>query len=183
MKYKVTRVILLAVLIQLNISISAIAAPNLILEASSDQVGVGDDLTLEANIEEVSNLFALSFELEYDPALLEIGDISAGDFLGNDTIDIAVPGDGNISVGISRKAGADGVDGSGVIAIVTLEAIAQGNSDITFNPETITLGDSGGNSVAGADSLETNESDISVQPPSLVPTRKLVKTWGYIKHL
>ena len=121
--------------------------------------------------------------IQFDPVVLKVMSAVPGDFLGNDTIDIAVPGDGNISVGVSRKAGVDGVDGSGVIAIVTLEAIAQGDSDITFSSKTIALNDSDGNSVAGADSLETNEADISVQPPSLVPDRKLVKTWGAIKRL
>jgi hypothetical protein len=158
-------------------------SPALSIDLSMEEVPVGQQFPIEVKAANVSQLFGVAFELQFDATILKAISTVPGDFLGTDVVAIAVPGDGSMSVSISRKAGVGGVDGSGAIAIVTLEAIARGDSDISFNSETITLSDSDGNPVAGADMLEAGTANVSVQPPALVPARRLVKTWGAIKRL
>ena len=94
-----------------------------------------------------------------------------------------MPDNGRISIGISRKAGSGGVDGSGTLALVTLETIGDGDTDILFNSETITLKGPDGTPVGGFDSLNLSTAHISVRRPSLVPKGKQIRTWGYVKDL
>ncbi|MFC1718539.1 invasin domain 3-containing protein [Candidatus Poribacteria bacterium] len=160
MKQKVTHGILLAILAQLIISTSVIAAPSLILEASSDQVDVGDELTLEADLVEINNLFAVSFELEYDPALLEIGDISAGDFLGNDIIFFSMPGDGSISISMTKKAGSIEASGTGTLAELKFKAVSQGEVIFSVKEDTLALAQFDG-------SFIPDFSELEVVPPTV----------------
>lgn len=71
----------------------------------------------------VSDLFGTSFRLDYDESVLSVTDDEAGDFLGSDVVyssdDDATAGE--IGIGVSRKSGAGGVDGSGVVARVRFE--------------------------------------------------------------
>lgn len=78
------------------------------------------DIKVGSDESEVQNLFGTSFTLDYDESRLSIEDDEGGDFLGNDVVyssntDATT---GEIGIGVSRKSGAGGVDGSGVVARV-----------------------------------------------------------------
>lgn len=94
---------------------------------STTQVGSSGDLTIEVKVGSatapVQNLFGLSFTLIYTPtnyldvALPTSSSIIAGAFMGTDLIFFQNLDDANgrIDVGISRKAGAGNVSGTGTV--------------------------------------------------------------------
>ena len=74
--------------------------------------------------------------LSYDPALLAVESVEAGDFLGGPkdaevTADDSSPG--AIVIGASRVAGASGVAGHGTLAVVRFRALADGVSAISVD--------------------------------------------------
>jgi len=71
----------------------------------------------------VSDLFGTSFALDYDESALSVAGDEAGDFLGEDVVYQADDDSsaGEIGIGVSRKSGAGGVEGSGVVARVRFE--------------------------------------------------------------
>lgn len=162
MKYKFIHGILLVIIAQLAISVSAIANPSIVLEASSDQVDIGDELTLQADVAEISNLFAVSFELEYDPSLVEVGDISAGNFLGNDIIFFSMPGDGFVTISMTKKAGSAEASGNGTLVELKFKGIKQGEVKFNVKEETLALAQFDGNDVPEFDEIEVVPPTITV---------------------
>ena len=83
--------------------------------------------TVDIRVENVENLFGVSFVLHYTHNTDYINALSVvkGDFLGNDIIfldPVINDSQGTVSVGITRKRPADGVDGSGVVATVIFKS-------------------------------------------------------------
>jgi hypothetical protein len=99
----------------------------------------------------VSNLFGASFVLDYDPSRVSVVDEEAGPFLGNDVVfstnDNASAGE--MGIGVSRKSGAGGTDGHGVVARVKF-AVATGTSSgraVSFAVKEVSANDSKGDSI------------------------------------
>ncbi len=105
----------------------------------------------------------------------------------NATKDTAYPSNTTIpysmSIGVTRKGGAGGSDGSGVIVSVTLEAIGNGDTDISFNSETIELNGSDNGPIDGFSSLSVGSAQMTVRKSALVARGKLLITWGYVRQL
>ncbi len=82
----------------------------------------GGDFWVEVKVEDVAGLFGVSFILNYDSAYLDTknNDVVLGNFLGNDLIFYPNVDDesGKVAVGITRKRGVGGIDGTGIIAKV-----------------------------------------------------------------
>jgi len=99
----------------------------------------------------VENLFGTSFTLSYDEGALSVVDDEAGDFLGSDVVyssnnDASA---GEIGIGVSRKSGAGGVDGSGVVARVKFE-VNSGTPDgttLSFSLSQVEADDPDGNAI------------------------------------
>ena len=157
-------------------------APALSIELSKEEVPIGEQFPVEIKVENIAQLFGFSIELLFDPTVLKAVNAVPGDFLGNDTIELAVPGDGSISVSVSRKAGVDGVDGSGVIAFVILETIGDWDTEISFNSEITELKGSDNEPIDGFSSLSFGSAYVTVPKPDLVARGKLLITWGYIRR-
>lgn len=103
----------------------------------------------------VSNLFGLSFELNFtNTASLDVvaGSVLAGPFLGNDLIFFSYIDEaaGNISVGMSRKAGQGGVNGHGVILEARFTSLSStpNNTRVDYFLANVTANDANGNPVA-----------------------------------
>jgi len=85
------------------------------------------EFSVAIKVDEVSNLFGLAFELVYDqPQLLQTLTVEPDSLLGQDvifysTIDTT---HGKIAVGISRKAGQSGINGSGAVVRVKAKIAA-----------------------------------------------------------
>ena len=53
--------------------------PKVILSASPSSIIVGDSLTIDVNVENITGLAYISFEIFFDPDYLEV-DMASGDF-------------------------------------------------------------------------------------------------------
>ena len=91
---------------------------------------------IDVNLSGIKDLFGCSFELEYDPAVLNplVEDIVPRDFLGtgSDILFLAHVDPGIVSIGLTRKAGSGGVNGSGTIARVKFEVMVAGQTEIVI---------------------------------------------------
>jgi hypothetical protein len=81
------------------------------------EVAVGSDQV------PVQDLFGMGLTMTYDTSRVDVLDDEAGSFLGEDVVysSNVDPTAGTVGVGISRKSGAGGVDGAGVVARVEVQ--------------------------------------------------------------
>jgi general secretion pathway protein D len=114
---------------------SAAAAVRLWLTPARLTVSTGD--TFEVKIQAESGLAVshLPLSLSYDPKVLAVDKVEAGDFLGSTgeaqvLSDTGRPGD--LVIGASRLGKVAGVKGTGTVARVTFRAIAAGVSELGF---------------------------------------------------
>ena len=96
----------------------------------------GETLTLRLTADAAADVAHLPLELEFDPAVLAVQQVRAGDFLGTGGASTVLSDDtrpGLLSLGASRL-GQDrgGVRGRGLVAEITFVAVAPGRSTITF---------------------------------------------------
>jgi hypothetical protein len=134
--------------------VQAQTAPTIAPGASSPQQS-GSEFWVEVRVgttdRPVSNLFGASFVLDYDPSRVSVVDEEAGPFLGNDVVfssnDNASAGE--MGIGVSRKSGAGGTDGHGVVARVKF-TVATGTSSgraVSFAVKEVSANDSNGDSI------------------------------------
>ncbi|MDI6792995.1 MAG: FG-GAP-like repeat-containing protein [bacterium] len=124
---------------------------------------VGDDQV------PVKDLFGLSFKLNYThPGIIKADTSSAGDFLGPGVVFHAEADDasGQVGLGISRKLGSDGVEGSGIVARVEfrLTGIIPSGEVIEFNLNDVTA-------------FNTKGKPISLQPVGTVFESGIITVW------
>jgi hypothetical protein len=136
-------------------------AQSIMLVPSAEAVWMDEEFTLDVRVE-ATDLFGASFELRYDASLLEVMDVTQGDFLGNDILFLEMAGDGSLSIAASRKAGTEGVSGSGILATVTFKGISKGTADITFHRDTLSLLRQDGSSVEGFDHLAFQDGEVII---------------------
>jgi len=136
-------------------------AQSIMLVPSAKDVWMDEEFTLDVRVE-ATDLFGASFELRYDGSLLEVMDVAQGDFLGNDIVFLEMAGDGSLSIASSRKAGAEGVSGSGILAIITFKGIQKGTADVTFRRNTLSLLRQDGSSVEGFDLLAFQDGEVII---------------------
>ncbi len=84
-----------------------------------------------------TDVASIALQLHYDPAKLQLVNVSAGDFLSRDgqaapPIHTDEPA-GNLVIGISRPPGTHGVNGAGVVCVLTFQAKATGASDLAIS--------------------------------------------------
>jgi uncharacterized delta-60 repeat protein len=88
----------------------------------------GQDFWIEVRADQVTNFFGVAFELLYSPTtLVDPQATEAGSFMGNDVIFFpnTDKNSGKISIGITRKSGQGGVEGSGVVARIMMRVSTQ----------------------------------------------------------
>ena len=121
--------------------------------ASSLQTA-GESFTVDIQAEDVIDIFGVSFELTYNTTYLTATAVSyESNLLGSDLVTAENIDDasGIVGIGVSRKSGAGGVNGIGMVAHVTFTSTAQGGSfsqSITFGLQTLDAIDSNGDSVS-----------------------------------
>lgn len=144
---------------------------------SDTTVNVGDEFEVAVDIYEVEEVFGVSFEVEYDAALLGVVSAEAGDFLGQDVLDFVQPDDrdefvqpeegkseeGRVSVSVVKKRGDAPVSGTGRLAIIRFEAKAAGEGAIRILPQTLTIQQADGLEVSGREVLIVGDGKIQVQ--------------------
>lgn len=118
---------------------------------------IGAEFSVDIAISEVQNLFGVSFELNYtntgfvDVVTPTSNSVTPGEFLGNNAIFFADVDEvaGKVSIGISRRAGQGGVNGSGVVARVKFRSLFTTplGTEVLFSLSTLAAGDPGGNMI------------------------------------
>jgi hypothetical protein len=127
------------------------------------------DFTLEVHIDNVKNLYAVGFDLIYDNKFVKFEKIELGTLLnpeGSTTLLLAYrdnPEEGRNIIGISRSKDSPGIEGSGIVAYIKLNAISKGETNVDF--ENVYLKDP-----STLDMKSTSESiKVTVQDKDLVP--------------
>ncbi len=134
-------------------AIAAQNGPVIRLQPPKQQLHVGDIVAIEIQIDNVSNLSATEIELQFNPDILQAQDansdkdgiqIQPGAFLSPDFV---VANKIDNVIGIARYAltqlgATPPANGSGVLAIITFQAVAEGSSQLTFVKTQLATGDS-----------------------------------------
>ena len=140
-------------------SLVSSATPTLSIEPPSQNVNVGEGFSLQVSVTNVADLFAYQFDIAFDPSVLAAQSITEGTFLSGGGSTFFVPGSIDNTAGlISFTANAlfgpiTGVDGGGVLAQMTFDAIGGGISSVNLSGITLldsTLSDMSADVVAGS---------------------------------
>ena len=162
MKNKTMRILPFSILSLSIIAAVALADPSVVLQPSLVEIEPDGQFTVQVHVYEAVGLFAASVELEYDASLLTAIEASVGDFLGTDVIFFDMPGDGVISMAISKKAGSAGASGSGILADVQFKAFSQGLANISVNASKLTLTQSDGKPIPDFEKLTVVPCEVAI---------------------
>ena len=110
-------------------------AVKLSLSPERAQVRMGDRLTLTLDVAALVPVGHLPVTLQFDPAVLRVERVDAGDFLGDPTrsqvlSDSSHPGE--LVLGASQLGKGPGVAGSGTVARIIFRAVGEGSSSVSF---------------------------------------------------
>ena len=121
------------------------------ISPTTQTVDVGDTVTIEVWVDDVTNLGGYQFTVNFDPSILQATGSSDGGFLGS-TGRSVVPlspkidnSAGTITVGALSFGSGDGPSGSGKLATVTFSAAGGGTSALTLSD--VSLTDPDGNTI------------------------------------
>ncbi len=148
----------------------ASAAPVVSLVPGSSTVIVGDVFTLDVAIDDVIDLYAYQFDINFDPLVLQADGIIEGAFLSIGGGTFYIPGFiddvfGAISFTANTLISAvPGVTGGGVLATVTLRAVSAGSSTVTLSNSLLL--DSSLSEIADS---QTRDADVTVRSNASVP--------------
>ena len=91
-----------------------------------------------------ADVAAVPVQMQYDPAKLLLVNVGPGDFLSRDGQTVGEThrddGPGNVSLNMSRPRGASGVSGAGVVCVLTFQAKAAGDTNLSITRAGATTG-------------------------------------------
>jgi hypothetical protein len=98
---------------------------------------VGETFTVQVKIDNGSNVFAIPFDINYDPNILEVTGLREGAYLkkgGGQTtfLNSIDKARGKITVGLTRLGRIGGVSGSGAVMSVDFKALRRGTASLSF---------------------------------------------------
>jgi len=102
--------------------------------AANQQVGATFQVAVMAA--NAQDLFSVPMQMQFDPKLLSLVNVDAGDFLGKDGQAVALvhrdEGNGAVTISTSRPPGTKGVDGQGTLCTLTFKALAPGDAALSL---------------------------------------------------
>jgi general secretion pathway protein D len=102
--------------------------------APNQQVGATFQVAVMAA--NAQDLFSVPMQMQFDPKLLSLVNVDAGDFLGKDGQAVALvhrdEGNGAVTISTSRPPGTKGVDGQGTLCTLTFKALAPGDAALSL---------------------------------------------------
>lgn len=118
--------------------LSAVADPAIRFDPPASSVAPGAVFAVNVLVDNVTDLGGYEFTVTFNPAVVHVQNVTLGPFLsatgrttaalGPDTDNVA----GTFTFGAYSFGSAAGVNGTGTVAQVTLQAMASGNSALTF---------------------------------------------------
>lgn len=122
-----------------NWSVSQAQAVNLQLEPKSAQVDVGADFSITVTIKNVEDLGFFQFKVSFDPAVMQVKEVTLGDFLASTGRSATAVGPlidnqtGSLTYGGFSLGAERGPEGDGVLAEVTFTGRAKGVSTVRLS--------------------------------------------------
>ena len=109
---------------------------NLMFTPLAGPVSMGSTFQLPVVLSGGSDIASVPMQIKYDPARLSLVSVTTGDLLGRDGQAVALvhrdDPPGSIAVNAARPPGAAGVNGAGVVCILTFEAKAAGDNEVAI---------------------------------------------------
>jgi general secretion pathway protein D len=103
---------------------------------------VGSTFQVAVNLQDGKDVFAVPMQVQYDPSKLKLMNVDTTDqahlnMLGQDDQAVALAhrddGKGNVSIAVSRPPGTKGVNGSGIVCVLTFQASAPGDAVVAVS--------------------------------------------------
>jgi hypothetical protein len=113
---------------------------------NDDAVNEGDVASFDVTVENVENLGAFQFVLQYDPDIFDFAAIERGDFLGSSGREVVCnepQSDAGTVLYVCNTLRPEpaGPDGGGLVARVQLSAIGSGSTDVSLTRTKVALPD------------------------------------------
>ena len=100
------------------------------------QQAVGSTFQVAITMSNARDVFAVPMQLHFDPKVMTLVNVDAGDVLGRDGQAVALvhrdEGNGFVTVSASRPPNVKGVDGQGTVCTMTFKAIGAGDSTLSL---------------------------------------------------
>jgi general secretion pathway protein D len=97
-------------------------------------VKTGSTFEVPVVVSGASDISSIPMQIQYDASKLSLVNVVGGDFLSRDQQAVALvhrdDGPGNITINASRPPGAPGVNGAGVVCVLSFEAKAPGDAKV-----------------------------------------------------
>lgn len=97
---------------------------------------VGSTFQVAIMLSGAQDLYAVPMQLGFNPAVLQLVNVDAGDLLSRDGQPVSIvhrdEGNGSVTVSTSRPPGTSGINGQGTLAVLTFKAVSAGDSPLTF---------------------------------------------------
>jgi general secretion pathway protein D len=103
---------------------------------------VGSTFQVAVNLQDGKDVFAVPMQVQYDASKLKLMNVDTTDqahlnMLGQDDQAVALAhrddGKGNVSIAVSRPPGTKGVNGSGIVCVLTFQANAAGDAVVAVS--------------------------------------------------
>jgi general secretion pathway protein D len=97
---------------------------------------VGSTFQVAVTLANGRDVYSVPIQLQFNPAVLQLVNVDAGDFLSRDGQAVAIvhrdEGNGLVTISTSRPPNVAGVTGQGSVATLTFKAIGAGDSNLTL---------------------------------------------------
>jgi general secretion pathway protein D len=97
---------------------------------------VGGTFQVSVSASNANDLYAVPMQLQFNPAVLQLVNVDAGDLLSRDGQAVSIvhrdEGNGLVTISTSRPPNVAGVNGQGSVATLTFKAIAAGDSNLAL---------------------------------------------------
>lgn len=100
------------------------------------QTPVGSTFQVTVRASNAHDLFSVPLQMQFDPKVLALVGVDAGDLLGRDGQAVALvhrdEGNGAVTISATRPPNTAGISGEGPVCVLTFKAIAPGNSSLAL---------------------------------------------------
>jgi general secretion pathway protein D len=107
------------------------------LMSPAGPVAVGATFQMPVVISGATDIASVPLQIQYDPANISLVNVDSGDFLSRDGKAVALvhrdDGPGNITINASRPPGSPGINGAGVVCVLSFQAKASGSSAVVIS--------------------------------------------------